>query len=143
MCVQHSAISRHQYCLGDYSKKLEVPIKGSGMTILRCACWYKTGQNQGGVIYLRPCRPVARHMLALVQEYQHGHAEQDFFDKYFKCTRMTLPHLSVNGTHMIGGLRPRIVHYTWHKPFVRDDSKSGHSLLWRDGRKLLRRCLHL
>ncbi len=117
MCVEHSAISRRQYCLGDYSKKLEVPIKGSGMTILRRACWYKTGQNQGGIIFLRPCRPVARHMLVLVQadkqkENQHGYAEQDFFDKYFKCTRMTLPHLSVNGTHMIGGNRPRIVYYT-------------------------------
>lgn len=58
--------------------------------------------------------------------------------RYFKYSRMTLPlrynaiaHLLVNGTTLPDGSDPIIVHYTWHKPFRRDDSKPGHSLLCR------------
>ena len=50
------------------------------------ACRYSTlGQNQGGVVLLRPCRLVAAHMQALavgdpLLQFRHGHAEQDFLD---------------------------------------------------------------
>ena len=54
----------------------------SGMSF----CSYSTlGQNQGGVVFLRPCAAIAEHMLALaggdpLLQFRHGHAEQDFFD---------------------------------------------------------------
>ena len=43
------------------------------------------GQNQGGVVLLRPCKPIAEHMQRLAAadhllQFEHGHAEQDFLD---------------------------------------------------------------
>lgn len=57
------------------------------------------GQNQGGVVLLRPCKPVAAHMQKLVAsnhllQFEHGHAEQDFLDwRALPCPDQVLRYL--------------------------------------------------
>lgn len=53
-----------------------------------------TGIN-GGVIMLRPCPAVQRHMVSLLDahaklRFSHGAAEQDFFTWYFRFDGMML-----------------------------------------------------
>lgn len=50
----------------------------------------------GGVLFLRPCAAVARHMTALLEQhpklrFTHGTAEQEFLTWYFRYTGITLP----------------------------------------------------
>ena len=100
------------------------------------------GAAQGGVLFVRPCAAVMRHMIELAAsdpllQFRECSAEQDFIDYYFKYQRYVLPieynaiaHLLVaNGTMTWAGTRPRIVHFTNHKPFTKDPSKPGHNLL--------------
>ena len=79
---------------------------------------------QGGVLFIRPCTAVARHMEALLGEnallqFPTGNAEQEFFSWYFRHEGIILPRrydvlpLSLDG--LIGP--PAIVHYTSNKPF--------------------------
>lgn len=56
------------------------------------------GRMQGGVVLLRPCPAVARHMITILEQHEHlrftsGHAEQSFFDWYLLhklCLPITL-----------------------------------------------------
>ena len=104
------------------------------------------GSAQGGVVLLRPCRAVAEHMVALAMgderlQFRWGHAEQDFFNWYFRYSRLTLPlmynaigHLLAGGRLLPDGSLPRIVHFTWHKPFRRQGNIAEHALLCRHQR---------
>jgi len=100
-----------------------------------------TGVLNGGVLFLRPCRATASHMLQLVQEhpklqFRHGAAEQEFFNWYFKYNAFTLP-LEYNamagptleGNLTVGGRSPKIVHFTEFKPFNGDQGLPGHEFL--------------
>ena len=90
------------------------------------------GTMQGGVVLLRPCAAIAHHMVSLlasnsVLQFPEGHAEQSFFDWYFRYERWSLPieynamgHLLQNDSNTRAGLKPIIVHYTRHKPFKVD-----------------------
>jgi lipopolysaccharide biosynthesis glycosyltransferase len=57
-------------------------------------------------------------------QFSHSHAEQSFFDWYFRFERWTLPvkynavagHLKRNGEVTNGGTKPVIIHYSWAKP---------------------------
>lgn len=105
------------------------------------------GSAQGGVVLLRPCRAVAEHMVALATgderlQFWWGHAEQDFFNWYFRYSRLTLPlmynaigHLLADGRLLPDGSSPRIVHFTWHKPFRRQADIAEHVLLCRHQRR--------
>jgi hypothetical protein len=86
------------------------------------------GSMQGGVILLRPCARIAEHMISLLRDHPHlrftkNHAEQDFFDWYFRYNRFILPttynsirHLLDENNNTRGGEAPVIVHYTSKKP---------------------------
>jgi hypothetical protein len=92
------------------------------------ACYPSLGTLQGGVILLRPCSAVARHMQELLSAYPelrftHDHAEQSFLSWYFYYDKLALPveynaishHLRLSGGDVIttrSGLRPYIVHFT-------------------------------
>ena len=90
------------------------------------------GTMQGGVVLLRPCAAVAHHMISLLDansilQYPQGHAEQSFFDWYFRYERWSLPieynalsHLLQNDSKTRAGTKPIIVHYTRDKPFTID-----------------------
>jgi len=84
----------------------------------------------GGVLLLRPCPAVEQHMLQILEAYPKlrftfGTAEQDFLTWYFRYVSMTLPleynaqaSQSLIGNVTVGGMRPRIIHYTEHtKPW--------------------------
>ena len=89
------------------------------------------GSQQGGVVFLRPCKNVAKHMISLVKknttlQFSQGHAEQSFLDWYFRFDRWTLP-LKYNSIgHLLkrhgevtnAGTKPVIVHYSGAKPMV-------------------------
>ena len=86
------------------------------------------GRQQGGVVLLRPCPNVAKHMMHLVAtnttlQFSHQHAEQSFLDWYFRFERWTLPirYNAINyllrdhGNLTSGGTKPVIVHYAGDK----------------------------
>lgn len=86
------------------------------------------GRQQGGVVLLRPCPAVARHMMHIVStnktlQFAQYHAEQSFLDWYFRFERWTLPirynainYLLRDGGNMTsGGTKPVIVHYAGDK----------------------------
>merc|ERR1711871_367554 len=94
------------------------------------------GRQQGGVVLLRPCKPVAKHMMHLVStnttlQFAPYHAEQSFLDWYFRYDRWTLPikynaighKLVQKGEFTVGGTKPVIVHYTGVKPLELDPEK--------------------
>lgn len=94
------------------------------------------GRQQGGVVLLRPCPAVAKHMMHLVStnttlQFAHHHAEQSFLDWYFRFERWTLPirYNAINyllrdaGNMTSGGSKPIIVHYAGDKPMQLDPSK--------------------
>ena len=103
------------------------------------------GRMQGGVVFLRPCKAVAQHMMHLVSsnetlQFSHGHAEQSFFDWYFRFDRWTLPvkynavaaHLKDrNGVHKVtnAGTKPVIIHYSWAKPYVLTPDKNSEQTI--------------
>ena len=85
------------------------------------------GSMQGGVVLLRPCPAVTKHMIELLESHEElkfldYHAEQDFFDWYFRYDRMTLSVRYNSIGHKLsrqqppytnrGGNHPVIVHYT-------------------------------
>jgi hypothetical protein len=91
------------------------------------------GRQQGGVVFLRPCKAVATHMMHLVStnttlQFTQNHAEQSFLDWYFRFERWTLPikynaigHLLRNhGDTTSSGTKPVIVHYSGAKPMILD-----------------------
>jgi len=95
------------------------------------------GRMQGGVVLLRPCPAVAQHMMHLVStnetlQFSKSHAEQSFFDWYFRFDRWSLPvkynavagHLKENGQFTNGGTKPVIIHYSWAKPMVLTPDKN-------------------
>jgi alpha-N-acetylglucosamine transferase len=98
----------------------------------------------GGMLLLRPCKAVMRHMLALLAlqpklRFSHGAAEQDFFHWYYKYTGLRLP-LEYNtmasdslvGNRTLGGRDPVVVHFTRHKPFHGPQpGRPGHQFLCR------------
>jgi hypothetical protein len=88
------------------------------------------GRMQGGVVLLRPCQKVAEHMMHLVKtnetlQFSATHAEQSFFDWYFRYDRWMLPSkynaiaplLQNKGEKTYAGTAPAIVHYARAKPF--------------------------
>ncbi|KAI7846182.1 hypothetical protein COHA_000252 [Chlorella ohadii] len=98
----------------------------------------------GGMLLLRPCKAVMRHMLAVLEaqpklRFSHGAAEQDFFHWYFKYTGMRLPleyntmaSDSLAGNRTLGGRDPVVVHFTRNKPFHGPQpGRPGHQFLCR------------
>ena len=88
------------------------------------------GRQQGGVVLLRPCKPVADHMMNLVKtnetlQFATSHAEQSFLDWYFRFDRWSLPIkynaiatlLKDGGMKTNAGTKPVIIHYSGKKPF--------------------------
>lgn len=88
------------------------------------------GRMQGGVVFLRPCKAVAAHMMHLVStnetlQFRSTHAEQSFFDWYFRYDRWMLPSkynainhlLEENGEATVAGTKPVIIHYARTKSF--------------------------
>ena len=54
------------------------------------------GRLQGGVILLRPCAAITKHMMEILKKhvelrFSEAHAEQSFFDWYFRYERWILP----------------------------------------------------
>ena len=54
------------------------------------------GRLQGGVIFLRPCPAISSHMIDILGKnsnlhFADAHAEQSFFDWYFRYERWSLP----------------------------------------------------
>jgi hypothetical protein len=90
------------------------------------------GSMQGGVVFLRPCSAVAQHMVQILEKHDYlrfskGHAEQTFFDWYFRFERWTLPieynaiaHKLQSNLQTVSGIAPVIVHYAKFKPFTID-----------------------
>ncbi len=80
---------------------------------------------QGGVLFIRPCMAVARHMEALLEEntllqFRTGNAEQEFFSWYFKSEAIILPmryNVLTGSLGAMGDATPAILHFTQHKPF--------------------------
>ena len=100
------------------------------------------GRQQGGVVLLRPCKAVAKHMMHLVRtnmtlQFAPYHAEQSFLDWYFRYDRWTLPikynaigHKLVQmGDFTSGGTKPVIVHYTKVKQLELDPEKHHEQAL--------------
>ncbi|KAL4446764.1 hypothetical protein ABPG77_008008 [Micractinium sp. CCAP 211/92] len=96
----------------------------------------------GGVFLLRPCAAVEAHMVHLLDahpklRFVHGTAEQDFFGWYYRYTGATLPlqwncqaEQCLENSATVGGARPKIVHFTDHKPFSgRRPGTHGHEFL--------------
>jgi alpha-N-acetylglucosamine transferase len=131
--------------LGDLTHLFQLPtdfaaVPDNGKAFNR---YGSLGKIQAGVIMLRPCAAVARHMRQLAEQdrilqFPYSNAEQDFFDWYFKYTAYTMPlefnaladRLENNLT--IGGAPPRVVHHTMYKPFKRIPGAPGHQFLCRD-----------
>ncbi len=80
---------------------------------------------QGGVLFIRPCVEVAKHMEMLLEEntllqFPTGNAEQEFFSWYFRHEAIILPrryNVLLASLDTVHDDRPVIVHYTSHKPF--------------------------
>lgn len=82
------------------------------------------GTMQGGVVFLRPCPAISQHMMTLLDSrpslrFEKNHAEQDFFDWYFRYDRMVLPGKFNSIRHLLddrmltrSGDKPVIVHQT-------------------------------
>jgi hypothetical protein len=87
------------------------------------------GTMQGGMVFLRPCRGITAHMINLLTnnqalQFANYHAEQDFFDWYFRYDRFILPTRYNSIRHLLdpndlnrAGDAPIIVHYT-RKPNI-------------------------
>ncbi len=80
---------------------------------------------QGGVLFIRPCTAIARHMETLLKEdsllqFRTGNAEQEFFSWYFRNEVIILPRRYNVLLKSLDGLvgAPAIVHYTSNKPFA-------------------------
>ena len=80
---------------------------------------------------------LAQHMMRLVStndtlQFTNSHAEQSFFDWYFRFDRWTLPvkynavagHLKDSGKFTNAGTKPVIIHYSWAKPMVLTPDKN-------------------
>lgn len=100
---------------------------------------------QGGVLMLRPCLGTAQHMTELLARYPelrfpYGNAEQEFISWYFRHNAWLLPleyntmtHPSLHGTTTLGGVAPKVLHYTSNKPFDGPIQGSpGHQFLCSD-----------
>ncbi|GAB4818121.1 hypothetical protein N2152v2_005167 [Parachlorella kessleri] len=97
----------------------------------------------GGVLFIRPCAATELGMQELLSDtpklrFSHGTAEQDFFAWYFRYTGMILPleynamaSESLDGDVTVGGVPPRIVHFTGEKPFQGPRGGPGHQFLCR------------
>ena len=78
---------------------------------------------QGGVLFLRPCPAVSRHMQILLAEHPRlqfstSNAEQEFFSWYFRHEAMVLPRrYNALPSSLDALVKPAIVHYTSRKPF--------------------------
>ncbi|GAB4814824.1 hypothetical protein N2152v2_001870 [Parachlorella kessleri] len=96
----------------------------------------------GGMLFIRPCVATRDHMLDILGtesklRFTYAAAEQDFLTWYFRFTLMMLPlewntmaSESMHGGRTIGGIRPRIVHFTEDKPFRgAEPGKPGHEYL--------------
>ena len=82
------------------------------------------GSMQGGVVLLRPCKQTATNMMKILNEnerlrFAKHHAEQTFFDWYFRYERWILPtkYNSISARLLPsdltrGGTLPAIVHFT-------------------------------
>lgn len=95
-----------------------------------------------GLLLLRPCEAVMRHMIAVLDahpklHFSHAGAEQDFLHWYYKYTGIVLP-LEYNtmasdslvGNRTLGGRPPVVVHFTRHKPFRGPQpGRPGHQFL--------------
>lgn len=142
------------------------------------AWWFGSlGKIQGGMLFIRPCRAVAQHMISMLQHdrllhFEYEYAEQvrchayrgashvlyrgashvlhrgashvlyrgasqhmpvqDFLDWYFKFDRWLLP-LEYNsvlpiivGNKTQGGMVAKAIHFTKHKPYVRNPAVPQH-----------------
>ena len=114
-------------------------------------CRYASlGSLNGGVLFVRPCMALAKHMQQLATsdpklQFRDGMGEQDYLDWYFKFTRWILPgeynsldvtlwtHNEAGHLVTMGGVKPIIVHHGTAKPF--DDkieqARPTHRLLCR------------
>lgn len=120
----------------DFAVSFDEAVQGKAPT----KSW-NLGYNQAGVVFLRPCLPVANHMMHLVAKdpalrFSSGHAEQDFLNWYFSLTRVSLPlefngvaHILSNEFRSTGGVPAKVVHHTEHKPFQKRDDIWAHSIL--------------
>lgn len=97
---------------------------------------------QGGVLFIRPCKATARHMLELLQarpklQFTMGNAEQEFLTWYFRYEGWILPPLyntmvepSLVDGKTYGIVPAKILHFTKHKPFRgRQMGLPGHEFL--------------
>lgn len=97
---------------------------------------------QGGVLFIRPCKATAQHMLTLLKErpklqFRMGNAEQEFLSWYFRHEAWILPtayNTMVEPSLIDGkafGVSPvKILHFTKHKPFHGRNIRSpGHKFL--------------
>lgn len=97
---------------------------------------------QGGVLFIRPCKATAQHMLELLRtrpklQFTMGNAEQEFLSWYFRYEAWILPpkyNTMVEPSLINGktfGLSPaKILHFTKHKPFEgRRLGSPGHDFL--------------
>jgi hypothetical protein len=97
---------------------------------------------QGGVLFIRPCKATAQHMLELLKarpklQFVMGNAEQEFLTWYFRYEGWILPpayNTMVEPALIDGrtyGLVPaKILHFTKHKPFRgRHLGSPGHEFL--------------
>lgn len=97
---------------------------------------------QGGVLFIRPCKQVAEHMIELLQarpqlQFRLGNAEQEFFTWYFRYEAWILPvqyntmvDPSLIDGRAIGGHPVKILHFTKDKPkFGKQPSQAGHEYL--------------
>ncbi len=110
----------------------------------RCGFWGRLAGTAQGVevsVITTHHRPCALEMPSQSRPPDQPEPRQSAGRRYFRHSRMTLPlaynaiaHLLANGTTLPDGSAPRIVHYTWHKPFRRDLGKPGHQLLCRGRR---------
>ena len=95
---------------------------------------------QGGVLFLRPCPAVARHMQMLLEEdpllwFSTSNAEQEFLSWYFQHEAFLLPEryntlpsrLEIQKA-ISGSGKPVIVHYTSNKPFGAYRSAEGPNM---------------
>jgi lipopolysaccharide biosynthesis glycosyltransferase len=95
------------------------------------------GRMQGGVVFLRPCLPVAKHMMAILESYpalrfiESTHGAINYLDWYFLDSRWALPgHYNANSNFVRpkrgtihGGDKVTILRYVNDKPFRIDEKK--------------------
>ena len=103
-----------------------------------------TGIHNGGVLFMRPCKETYNHMLYVLEHhpkllFTHGAAEQEFLSWYFRYTAFTLPleynvmaGPSLQSDVVVGGRKPKIVHFTEFKPFLGNQGLPGHQFLCSD-----------